>query len=58
MVEMAMSDNAAKSMLEMFRSFNAGLIRPSRERDAGNTTPTTLEEFARTTFASAYRAAA
>ncbi len=58
MVEMGMSDDAARSMLEMFRGFNAGRIRPSRERDAGNTTPTTLEEFARTTFASAYRAAA
>lgn len=35
-----------------------GRIRPTRERNPANTTPTTLEEFAKTVFAMAYRAAA
>ena len=42
----------------MERGFNEGKIRPTRERDAACTTPTTLEEFANTVFAMAYRAAA
>lgn len=58
MVAMGMSDDAASSMLEMFRGLNTGRIRPTRQRDAESATPTTLEEFAQTTFASAYRAAA
>ncbi len=53
-----MSESAAEAMLEMHRAFNAGKIRPSAERTAESTTPTTLEEFARTVFARAYKAAA
>jgi len=53
-----MSRSAVEAMLEMQRGFNAGTIRPTQERNAENTTPTTLEEFAKTVFANAYRAAA
>jgi uncharacterized protein YbjT (DUF2867 family) len=55
---MGMSDSAIAALLEMQRAFNAGRIRPTQERNASNTTPTTLEEFAQTVFAQSYRAAA
>ncbi len=55
---MGMSDSVVEAMLEMQRGFNAGRIRPTQERNASNTTPTTLEEFAQTVFAQSYRAAA
>jgi uncharacterized protein YbjT (DUF2867 family) len=55
---MGMSDSAIEALLEMQRGFNAGRIRPTQERNASNTTPTTLEEFAETVFAQSYRAAA
>jgi uncharacterized protein YbjT (DUF2867 family) len=53
-----MSGTAVEAMLEMERGFNEGKIRPTRERDAESTTPTTLEDFANAVFAVAYRAAA
>jgi len=55
---MGMSDSVIEAMLEMQRGFNAGRIRPTRGRDASNTTPTNLEEFAQYVFARSYRAAA
>ena len=55
---MGMSDSAIEALLEMQRGFNSGRIRPTKERNASNTTPTTLEEFAETVFAQSYRAAA
>jgi uncharacterized protein YbjT (DUF2867 family) len=55
---MGMSDSVVEALLEMQRGFNAGRIRPTQERNASNTTPTTLEEFAQTVFARSYRAAA
>jgi uncharacterized protein YbjT (DUF2867 family) len=55
---MGMSDSVVEALLEMHRGFNAGRIRPTQERNASNTTPTTLEEFAQTVFARLYRAAA
>jgi uncharacterized protein YbjT (DUF2867 family) len=58
MAGMGMSESVASAFLEMYRAFNAGLIRPTQERNAENTTKTTLEEFARTVFARAYRTAA
>lgn len=58
MTGMGMSGSVVEAMLEMERGFNAGRIRPTRERDAESTTPTTLEEFARTVFARAYKTAA
>ncbi|MCL5965641.1 MAG: NmrA family NAD(P)-binding protein [Deltaproteobacteria bacterium] len=58
MTGMGMSRSAVDAMIEMERGFNAGKVRPTRERAPENTTPTTLEEFARTAFAPAYQAAA
>ncbi len=58
MIGMGMPESAAEAMLEMQRGFNSGRIRPTQDRNASNTTPTTLEEFAQTVFAQAYRAAA
>ncbi len=55
---MGMSASAVEAMLEMQRGFNEGKIRPTRDRDAESTTPTTLEEFAETVFAAAFRKAA
>ena len=45
-------------MLEMYRSFSEGGTRAPRDRNAESTTPRGLEEFARSVFAPAYRAAA
>jgi uncharacterized protein YbjT (DUF2867 family) len=53
-----MSASVIEAMLEMERGFNAGIIRPTRERSAESTTPTTLEGFSKTAFAQAYRVAA
>lgn len=58
MANMGMSGSVAAAMLEMHRAFNDGIIRPSRVRDAESTTSTTLEKFAETIFANAYRSAA
>jgi uncharacterized protein YbjT (DUF2867 family) len=53
-----MSESVIEAMLEMQRGFNAGIVRPTRARSAGSTTPTTLEGFSKTAFAHAYRPAA
>lgn len=53
-----MSGSVIEGMLEMQRGFNAGIVRPTRERSVESTTPTTLESFANSIFAHAYRAAA
>lgn len=53
-----MSASTIEAMLEMHRAFNAGRIRVPEGRNAENTTPTTLDEFARSLFARAYQAAA
>jgi len=53
-----MSGSVIEAMLEMQRGFNAGIVRPTRERSMGNTTPTTLESFAKSVYAHAYRVAA
>lgn len=58
MIGMGMSPSAADAMLEMERGFNAGAILPTQKRTPENSTRTTLEEFARTVFASAFHAAA
>jgi len=52
-----MSGNVVEAMLEMQRGFNAGIIRPTRERSVESTT-TTLESFSKLAFAHAYRVAA
>jgi uncharacterized protein YbjT (DUF2867 family) len=58
MAGMGMSASVIEGMLEMQRGFNAGIVRPTRERSVESTTPTTLESFANSFFAHAYRAAA
>jgi uncharacterized protein YbjT (DUF2867 family) len=58
MAEAGMSGSVIDAMLEMQRAFNAGIVRPTRERNEESTTPTTLEHFAKSSFAHAYRAAA
>jgi uncharacterized protein YbjT (DUF2867 family) len=50
------SASAADALLEMYAAFNVGRIQGTVRRNASNTTPTTLEEFAREVFAPAYRA--
>jgi hypothetical protein len=52
-----MSGSVVEAMLEMQRGFNAGIIRPTRERSVESTT-TTLESFSKLAFAHAYRVAA
>jgi len=58
MAEAGMSGSVIDAMLEMQRGFNAGIVRPTRERSVESTTPTTLEGFANSVFTHAYRAAA
>ncbi len=58
MLGTGMSASVADAMLEMERGFNSGLMRPSRPRSPESTTPTSLEEFARSVFAPAFKAAA
>jgi uncharacterized protein YbjT (DUF2867 family) len=58
MAAAGMSASAVEAMLEMQRGFNAGIVRPTRERSAESTTPTTLESFSKSFFAHAYRSAA
>jgi len=57
MLGMGISASVAKGFVEMYRSFNEGVIRPTEKRSAANTTPTSIEEFAKG-FAQAYAAQA
>jgi uncharacterized protein YbjT (DUF2867 family) len=54
MVAQGMPPHMADMMLEMYRAFNAGKIRPAEPRLPENTTPTTLEEWS-AHFAAAFR---
>jgi uncharacterized protein YbjT (DUF2867 family) len=58
MARMGMSPSVVEAMPEMAQGFNAGAIVPTQKRSPENSTKTTLEEFARTLFAPAFRAAA
>lgn len=51
-----LSPNAARLATEINHGISTGTVR-AEPRSANNTTPTTLEEFARTTFAPAFHAA-
>jgi uncharacterized protein YbjT (DUF2867 family) len=53
MLKMGISESAAAVATEMYRAINDGLIVPEEERSAENTTPTTIEEFAKV-FAQVY----
>jgi uncharacterized protein YbjT (DUF2867 family) len=54
MIQRGMSESAAKGMVELNQAFNDGICRPTETRSPKNTTPSTLEEFAKT-FAAAFR---
>lgn len=54
MVAQGMPSHMADVMLEMYRAFNSGKIRPEEPRLPENTTPTTLEDWA-PHFADVYR---
>lgn len=58
MMKMGMSASVAEKMLEMSESLNSGHMKAQEPRSARNTTPTTVETFAATVFAPAYRAKA
>jgi uncharacterized protein YbjT (DUF2867 family) len=55
MTDMGMSGNVAHLMTEMGRAFNEGVITPREARSALNTTPTSIEDFARRVFEPAFR---
>ncbi|MGZ3773492.1 MAG: NmrA family NAD(P)-binding protein [Pseudobdellovibrionaceae bacterium] len=50
-----MSEDGANGLLEMSESFGKGIITATVKRTRANTTTTSIEEFARTTFLDAYR---
>ena len=51
---LGMSPDVAGKFIEMYKAVNGGLVAPERGRTPEATTPTTFEEFARTTFAPAF----
>ncbi|HEX5038034.1 MAG TPA: NmrA family NAD(P)-binding protein [bacterium] len=55
MTGMGLPKPTADLMIEMYRSFNEGFLRPSETRSKRNTTPTTIEEFVKTVLAPACR---
>ncbi|WP_310396885.1 NAD(P)H-binding protein [Hymenobacter sp.] len=57
MVGAGLSDNMASLYVEMTRSLNEEKLMVHETRTAASTTPTTLEEFAQTVFAPAFRGA-
>ncbi len=52
---MGVSDSVVAGYIELYKAFNEGLAKPTEARSEMNTTPMTLEEFART-FAAVYEA--
>lgn len=48
MVGMGLSPDYARLLIEMNRSWNEGLMKPTEERSIQNTTSTSIEEFAKT----------
>ncbi|HEY4485328.1 MAG TPA: nucleoside-diphosphate sugar epimerase, partial [Nitrospiria bacterium] len=53
MLGMGLSPGVTKAYIEMYRAFNDGLIRPTENRSAANTTSTSIEAFAKE-FSEAY----
>jgi uncharacterized protein YbjT (DUF2867 family) len=54
MLNAGFSADAAASMIELYRAFNEGLVKPTAERSAENSTPTSIEEFGQV-FAAVYQ---
>lgn len=53
--QMGFSDDTARLFLEMIEAMNSGWMRAMEPRSAENTTPTTIEQFAREVFAPAFQ---
>ena len=58
MVGMGLSRDYAAQLIEMSRSMNEGIARPTQARGAETTTPTSIEVFAASVFAAAFKAPA
>jgi uncharacterized protein YbjT (DUF2867 family) len=56
MTEMGLSDNVAGLLLEMMEAMNSGWMAPLEKRSPANTTPTSIETFAREEFAPRFQA--
>lgn len=56
MQQMGLGAEIARLLVEMIQGFNEGWIRPVEKRSAANTTPTTIEDFARDEFLTAWQA--
>ena len=54
LIQMGIPPKSAAYMIEMFHGFNDGLTAPVEPRSAANTTPTSVETFAKEVFAPAY----
>lgn len=54
MIGMGLSPDVARGYIEMYRAFNDGIMKPTEQRSAKNTTPTSFEAFAEE-FAAAYK---
>lgn len=55
MVQSGMSDQVARSLLEMAESLNSGYMRALEPRTSHNTTPTSFETFVTEIFVPAYK---
>ena len=58
LLQAGFSENVADAYIEMEDSINDGSVFAAATRDASTTTPTTMEEFAKDTFAPAFKGAA
>lgn len=54
MTGMGLSPDVARGYIEMYRAFNDGIMKPTEQRSAKNTTPTSFEAFAEE-FAAIYK---
>ncbi len=57
MAQMGFPPKTVALMLELYRGINDGIIVPTEPRSKRSTTPTSIEEFAKTVFAPAFQAA-
>ena len=55
MTSMGISQDLARLFIEMYKGFNDGIVIPTEKRSAKNTTPTSIEEYAKE-FAQVYNA--
>jgi uncharacterized protein YbjT (DUF2867 family) len=54
MLGMGLSPSMVDAMLEMYQGINNAILTPTETRSEHNTTPTTIEDFAKEVFAPAY----